>query len=113
MPAAYGGANQPSTWVVFESEQNPGYPADYIEYPNLPWFQPTFPRAGERYTLHRNTPLTLRYRFWIIPGNAPAEDVLRCEWAKFNSTPLTRKNQSVLAAPARSSLSLSPSEVPP
>jgi hypothetical protein len=79
------GADHACTWVVFECVHNPGYPGDYVEYPDLPWFQPAFPRAGQRFELSRQRPLTLRYRCWILPGAAPAEDLLRREWTSFNS----------------------------
>ena len=78
------GANEPTTLVVFEDTANPGYPGDYIQYPNLPWFQPTFPPAGQRYELKQDKPLTLRYRFWIVDGAAPDEEQLRNEWSRFN-----------------------------
>ena len=107
------GARQPATWVVLESAQNPGYPGDYIEYANLPWFQPTFPRAGQRYALHRGEPLTLRYRFWIIPGAAPAEDVLRREWTKFHSSSPGRAEGNVPAAAESSVPTHHPTKVLP
>ena len=43
----WAGPDKPLSMVVFEKTANPGYPADYAEYPDLPWFQPTFPRAGD------------------------------------------------------------------
>jgi hypothetical protein len=70
----------PSSVTVFEKTGNPGYPADYIEYPVLSWFQPAFPRAGTRHALEKTRPLTLRYRFWIRGGEAPDEKVLREQW---------------------------------
>ncbi len=75
------GAETPATLTVFESAANPGYPADYIEYPDLPWFQPTFPRAGARQALEPGRPLTLRYRVWIRSGAPPAADEMREQWA--------------------------------
>ncbi len=40
------GATAPSSLTILESAGNPGYPGDYIEFPELPWLQPTFPAAG-------------------------------------------------------------------
>ena len=62
------GGTKPVGLAVFESSANPDYPGDYVEFPQLPWFQPTFPKAGSRYELKKGKPLTLRYRFWIRRG---------------------------------------------
>ena len=64
------GSDSPATFVVLEHADNPDYPGDYIQYPELPWFQPTFPRSGTRYALSRDKPLTLRYRLWIYKGSS-------------------------------------------
>jgi Methane oxygenase PmoA len=74
------GSTEPSSVTVFEKTSNPGYPADYVEYPDLPWFQPTFPRAGTRHALVKTSPLVLRYRFWIRAGHSPDEKELRDQW---------------------------------
>ena len=44
---------------------NPCYPGDVIQYPDLPWIQPTFPDVKARYLLKKGETLTLEYRFWI------------------------------------------------
>jgi hypothetical protein len=72
--------------VVFEAATNPGYPGDYAEYPDLPWFQPTFPRSGTRHTLDKTKPLTLRYRLWIRPGPPPGERELRDQWTLYQKS---------------------------
>lgn len=69
-------SDEPTTLVVFEDARNPGYPGDFVKYPKLPWFQPTFPKAGTRYELKPDAPLLLRYRLWIIDG--PAPDAATC-----------------------------------
>jgi hypothetical protein len=74
-------AGGPSFLTVFEKSTNPGYPADYVEYPELSWFQPAFPRAGTRHALEKTKPLTLQYRFWIRDGVAPPETQLRDQWS--------------------------------
>lgn len=51
--------------AVFEKVTNPDYPGDWVEYPELPWFQPAFPAQGTRYLLKKGTPLVLQYRLWI------------------------------------------------
>jgi len=82
------GAKKPSALVVFEKAANPHYPGDYIQYPYLPWFQPTFPRAKTRYPLTKAQPLTLRYRLWIKPGSAPTEEQFRTQWQAYQNAKL-------------------------
>ena len=75
----------PLSMAVIESVGNPAYPGDYVEYPELPWFQPTFPKSGQRYALEKAEALTLRYRIWIRRGPAPTEAELREQWRIYNS----------------------------
>lgn len=74
------GAAKPAVLAAFEKLDNPEYPGDYIEYPKLPWFQPTFPRSLTRYELKKDKPLVLRYRLWIASGTGPTEDEYRRQW---------------------------------
>lgn len=80
------GAKAPSSLTILESTRNPGYPGDYVEFPELPWFQPTFPAAGTRYPLTRETPLVLGYRLWLREGPAPSETDCRSQWRAFQGT---------------------------
>jgi hypothetical protein len=82
----WSGADESAALAVVERAENPDYPADYIEYPNLPWFQPTFPKAGKRHALTQEKPLILRYRLWIRSGGIPSESDYRRLWTSFNST---------------------------
>lgn len=59
---------------VFQHPSNPDYPGDWVEYPELNWFQPTFPASGTRYELKMGEPLTLRFRLWIHEGSASEEE---------------------------------------
>jgi hypothetical protein len=86
------GSEQPLAMAVVEKADNPDYPGDYIDYPELPWFQPTFPRAGTRFTLEKGKALTLRYRIWIRRGAPPGEDEVRDEWMAYHPKP-ERKTQ--------------------
>jgi len=70
---------------VFEKTTNPGYPGDYIEYPYLPWFQPTFPTQGTRYVLKKDQTLVLEYRLWIRQGDKPDDAVYSRQWQIFNN----------------------------
>jgi len=84
----WGGSAKPLSMVVFEKTSNPGYPGDYAEYPDLPWFQPTFPRAGTRHALKKGETLVLRYRILIRRGPPMGQDALRAQWTIYqNSEP--------------------------
>lgn len=74
------GSQKPAVFAVFEKLENPDYPGAYIQYPNLPWFQPTFPRTGTRYELKKDKPLILRYRLWIALGQGPTDAQYRKQW---------------------------------
>lgn len=56
--------------AVFQAPTNPDYPGDWIKYPEINWFQPTFPAGGTRYVLKKGQPLMLRFRLWICPDKA-------------------------------------------
>ena len=79
------GATKPEVLAVFEKADNPGYPGDYVQYPQLPWFQPAFPKAGTRYELKKDHPLVLRYRLWIRSGPPPTEAEYRQQWTLFQN----------------------------
>jgi len=51
--------------TVFERADNPDYPGEYIEYPDIQWFQTTFPKKGTRYSLKKDETLVLRFRLWL------------------------------------------------
>ncbi len=77
------GSSAPSSLTIFERADNLHYPGDYIEFPELPWFQPTFPGAGMRHALSSGVPLVLRYRLWIHDAPAPADAAYRAQWQAF------------------------------
>ncbi len=77
---------KPAVLAVFEKKDNPEYPGDYVEYPKLPWFQPTFPKSGSRYALKKGQPLTLRYRLWICACPGPTELQYRKQWNLYQNT---------------------------
>ena len=51
--------------TVFEKADNPDYPGEYMHYPNLQFFQPTFPKTGTRFVLKKDETLTLRFQLWL------------------------------------------------
>ncbi len=80
---AYGvfsGATRPGGMAVFQHPENPDYPGDWVEYPELNWLQPTFPGNGHRFELRRGRTLVLRYRAWIYPGGPLSEAAARQQW---------------------------------
>jgi hypothetical protein len=60
--------------TVFQNPANPNYPGDWVKYPELNWFQPTFPAAGTRFVLKKDQPLVLKYRLWIHSGRSTESD---------------------------------------
>lgn len=80
------GSATPSSLTIFERTDNPYYPGDYVQYPELPWFQPSFPSAGVRHVLTPGTPLVLRYRLWLRDGPPPSDADYRAQWRAFQGT---------------------------
>lgn len=93
--AHYSGIPQTGKTVVgltiLQSTLNPEYPGDWVQFPNLPWLQPTFPTAGARYTITKDRPLELRFRLWIH-DQAAAPDILRKLWNEYNASNTERKS---------------------
>jgi hypothetical protein len=74
---------------IFQHQNNPDYPGDWVEYPELNWFQPTFPAADSRYAIRKGETLILRYRMWIHSDRVGVEKH-REIWHEFNqSLPLS------------------------
>ena len=69
----FGGGHGASGLTVLQHQQNPDYPGDWEQHPELAWCQPTFPAAGTRYALRRDQPLVLRYRLMVHAGGKPDE----------------------------------------
>jgi hypothetical protein len=56
--------------AVFQAASNPDYPGDWIKYPEINWFQPTFPAPGTRYVMRKGQPLVLKFRLFIHSDRA-------------------------------------------
>jgi hypothetical protein len=82
----WSGGTKPAVFAVFEKLDNPDYPGDYIQYPVLPWFQPTFPRKGTRYELKKDKPLVLQYRLWITAGHPPTAAQYYQQWHLYQNS---------------------------
>lgn len=76
LSGVFGGAGTPSGLGVLQHRENPDYPGDWVQYPELSWCQPTFPAARTRYALAPGQPLVLRFRLWIHSTGQP--DAERC-----------------------------------
>ncbi len=71
--------------TILQHRENPEYPGDWIQYPELSWCQPTFPTAGTRYPLRRGQPLALRYRLWVHTDGRSAPEVASWLWDAFHA----------------------------
>ncbi len=81
------GGTKPVGLAIFEKATNPDYPGDYIQFPKLGWFQPTFPQSGRRYKLKKGQPLVLEYRLWIRRGESTSAKQYDRQWREFNASP--------------------------
>ncbi len=86
LSGTFEGAKSPSGLMVLQHQDNPDYPGDWIEYPDLAWVQPTFPAQGTRYPLGKEEPLILRYRLVIHTGGKPEEYISKKRWDAFHET---------------------------
>ncbi len=79
---------RPVAVTIFQKAANPNYPGDWVDFPHLPWLQPTFPASGQRYVLRKgDPPLVLQYRLWIHPKRALTADDYRSRWQQYQSVP--------------------------
>ncbi len=81
----FAGAGIPSGMMVLQHHQNPDYPGDWVQYPDLSWVQPTFPAFGTRYPLLKGKPLVLRFRLFIHSGTAPDKVLASSLWDTYNT----------------------------
>jgi len=82
----FEGGTSLSGLSILQNRANPDYPGDWVEYPDLNWFQPTFPASQTRYALRKGKPLVLRYRLWIHRGRAD-ERTHAAIWQAYDRTP--------------------------
>ncbi len=81
----FPGADLPSGLMVLQNKNNPEYPGEWAEYPDLSWVQPTFPTAGTRYPLKPGKPLILRFRLIVHPGMRPEKTMSEMFWDAYNT----------------------------
>lgn len=82
----FEGNESASGLMVLQHKDNPEYPGNWVEYPNLAWVQPTFPSNGTRYPLSKDESLVLRYRLIVHDGGKPSEDISEKRWDAYNAT---------------------------
>ena len=81
----FAGGKRPVSLTILQRPSNPDYPGDWVKYPELNWFQPTFPAAGTRYALKKDQPLVLQYRLRIRwNGDSSAAD-LADQWRAYQA----------------------------
>lgn len=81
----FSGSDSRSGMLVLQHHQNPDYPGEYIQYPDLSWIQPTFPASGTRYKLIPGEPLVLKYRLLVHPGMKPDNSLSSILWDAYNN----------------------------
>jgi hypothetical protein len=87
----FEGNESKSGLMVLQHRDNPEYPGEWRDYPDLAWVQPTFPTPGTRYLLSRSEPLVLRYRLIIHSGGRPSIDTSMLSWDAYHSNEMTAK----------------------
>jgi hypothetical protein len=83
----FAGAQAASGLGILPRADNPDYPPEWVQYANLNWFQPTFPRSGARWPLRRDQPLVLAYRLWIRDGDTLSREAFADHWRAWHSLP--------------------------
>ncbi len=86
LSGVFGAAGAASGLTVLQYQQNPDYPGDWVQYPNLSWCQPTFPAAKTRYALLPDKPLVLRFRLYVHAGAKPDDDRAAKLWDALHAT---------------------------
>ena len=81
----FGDAPRPSGVVVLQHSANPDYPGEWVKFPELNWFQPTFPASGRRYELKKGEPLVLRFRLRLHRGAKAIDENCAAHWRAYHS----------------------------
>jgi hypothetical protein len=86
----FEGNKAASGLMVLQHSNNPEYPGEWKDYPDLAWVQPTFPTPDTRFPLSTGKELVLRFRLIIHAGGKPGEEISKLMWDAYNKpvTPL-------------------------
>jgi len=68
--------------TILQGRSNPDYPGDWVQYPDLNWLQPTFPKKGTAYALSPGEPLVLKYRLIVSQGELKDGDLAE-QWEAY------------------------------
>ena len=82
----FEGNESASGLMVLQHKDNPEYPGNWVEYPNLAWVQPTFPSTGTRYPLSTDNSLVLRYRLIVHNGEKPSPEISEKRWDAYHAS---------------------------
>ncbi len=82
--AEFSGAKGRTGLAILQPADNPQYPQEWREYPQLNFFQPLYP-GGKLIPMPKAAPVGLRYRLWIHDGGAD-EKALAAQWDLYNKT---------------------------
>lgn len=85
LSGVFSGADYPAGLMVMQDKNNPEYPGEWVQYPELSWIQPTFPTSGTRYRLEKGKPLILRFRLIVHSGVKPDAHFTEMLWDAFHS----------------------------
>lgn len=85
--AAFNGGHGTSGVALLQHKDNPMYPQEWREYPDLNFFQPIYP-GGQLVPMTKGLGITLRYRLWIHPGALSEEDLANA-WSTYNGASST------------------------
>ena len=83
--ATFGEGLERSGLAILQNEENPGYPGEWIQYPELNFFQPSYP-GGQLVPLSLGQTVVLQYRLWIHPGGAD-RGMIEKQWNAYNRPP--------------------------
>lgn len=70
--------------AILQHADNPGYPQEWREYPQLNFFQPVYP-GGKLIPMKKEEPVTLHYRLWVHDGDID-KAALAEQWDAYNQT---------------------------
>jgi hypothetical protein len=86
----FAGKRTASGLAVIQHADNPDYPGDWVQYPELSWCQPTFPAPGSRHPLPLGKPVVLRYRLWIHNSGKPSAEAVSIAWEALHASEAAR-----------------------
>ncbi len=90
----FAGAASAGGLLTIQCARNPDFPGDWVDYPQLNWLQPTFPRGGARHELRKGAPLVLRYRL-ILHRGSPLPETAADEFWQAAHEPLSPLNNNL------------------